>query len=105
MPAITYIDKPEEIEHYLVPGRKNLVFVWQHFDWTNITGSEIAKKIKSLVYENEIVLITSIDLSSKDRENTDWYISTSRKMDENDGAYMMVNYIKNQLPEPNENKR
>lgn len=94
---VTYLTDPSKVVEHLMPDRKNIVFVWQYFNY-NMTGTQVASAVKGKWLDSEVALITSIDVPHYERSDCDYFYQISSKMNQSDGANVIVRHLNRVVP-------
>lgn len=95
---ITYLHDSNEVFSHLKKDKKNLVFLGQYFDY-GPNWTQIAHTIKNSNINAEVILITSISLSSSDLFYVDKYYKISQIQWQADGSEYIVSHVINSLPQ------
>ncbi len=93
---VTYLSDPSKVVEHLMSDRKNIVFVWQYFNY-NMTGTQVASVVKEKWLDSEVALITSIDVPCSQRSDCDYFYQINSKTNQSDGANIIVHHLKNRI--------
>lgn len=90
---VTYLHNPWEVIKHLKSDQKNIIFVGQYFD-ASMTGTQLASAIKEKWLDNQVALITSIDVPYSQRSDCDCFYQINKSLNQSDGANIIVQHLK-----------
>ncbi len=94
---IKYTHNIDEVKSLLDPNKKNIIFLWQHFDGMK-KWLDISAEIKELWLDTNISLVTSESLSRDSiKSRCDKYIEINKEFNQNDWSIKIAWHIERMI--------